>query len=522
MLNGVIYARYSSHNQREESIEGQIRECEIFAERNDITITAQYIDRAISGKTDNRADFQRMIKDAEKGKFDVVIVYKMDRFARNRYDSATYKAKLRRNGVKVLSAKEAIPDGPEGIILESVLEGYAEYYSANLAQNITRGMTDNAMKCLSTGGGISLGYCVGPDKKYHIDEAGAEAVRLIFNMYDSGQTFSEIIKELNSRGIKTRRGGAFNKNSLGHILKNRRYIGVYMWKDIEIPDGMPVIIDKALFERVQKKMKQRNGGRSRAVSEDRFLLTSKLHCGQCGDFMVGDSGTGKTGQKFYYYTCSTKKNKHSCNKKSVRKDAIERLVVEETVNRILQDDQIQYIADKVLEYQERNRDNSMIPYYESQLMEINTSISNIMKAIEQGINSKTVGERMKALEADKAEAERNLTIEKSSVVQLTRDQIIFSLEQYKGGCVDDPEYRERIIDTFVNSVWLYDGKMVITYNYSGDKNKVTLETANSLIASESNACSDKGINAPPNNTHPNTIYILDSVFGIVCDITGKV
>lgn len=522
MLNGIIYARYSSHNQREESIEGQLRECEIFAKHNNIKLIGQYIDRALSGRTDNRADFQRMIRDAEKGKFDVVIVYKMDRFARNRYDSATYKAKLRRHGIKVLSAKEAIPDGPEGIILESVLEGYAEYYSANLAQNIMRGMTENAMKCLSAGGRLPLGFCVGQDKKYKIEEAGAEVVRLIFNLYDSGKPFAYIIRELNARGIKTSRGVAFNKNSIGHMLRNRRYIGVYIWKDVEVPGGMPKIIDKALFERVQEKLKQSNGGRSRCVSDERFLLTSKLHCGQCGNYMAGDSGTSRSGKKFYYYTCSSRKNKHSCNKKSVRKDAIERLVTGETVKRVLQEDKIQYIADRVIEYQEKNRENTMIPYYESQLMEINTTITNIMKAIEQGITSKTVGERLEELEANKAEAERNLSVEKASTPHFTREQIIYSLEQYKGGNANDKEYQERIIDTFVNSVWLYDDKMVITYNYSGEDNKVTLEMANSIIEADVNQCSANGLDAPPNYTHPNTIYIFKGVFGIVCDIAGKV
>ena len=152
MTKAVIYARYSSHNQREESIEGQIRECQDFAARNDMTIVGEYIDRAVSGKTDNRADFQRMIRDSERGRFQVVLVYAIDRFARNRYDSAIYKAKLKKNGVKVFYAKQYIPDTPEGIILESVMEGYAEYYSQNLSIHVKRGMKENALQCKATGG----------------------------------------------------------------------------------------------------------------------------------------------------------------------------------------------------------------------------------------------------------------------------------------------------------------------------------------------------------------------------------
>ena len=146
-MTGVIYARYSSDNQREESIEGQIRENTAFAEKNGIVIVGHYIDRAVSAKTDNRPEFQRMICDSAKKTFDVVIVWKLDRFSRNRYDSAKYKAALKKNNVRVVSATEAISEGAEGIILESVLEGMAEYYSADLAEKVTRGLTENAWKC---------------------------------------------------------------------------------------------------------------------------------------------------------------------------------------------------------------------------------------------------------------------------------------------------------------------------------------------------------------------------------------
>ena len=207
MTKAVIYARYSSHNQREESIEGQIRECQDFAARNDMTIVGEYIDRAISGKTDNRADFQRMIRDSERGRFQVVLVYAIDRFARNRYDSAIYKAKLKKNGVKVFYAKQYIPDTPEGIILESVMEGYAEYYSQNLAIHIKRGMKENALQCKVTGGTTPLGYRIGENKTYEIDPAGAKIVREIFQMYADGASINQIVTYCNAQGYRTARGG---------------------------------------------------------------------------------------------------------------------------------------------------------------------------------------------------------------------------------------------------------------------------------------------------------------------------
>ena len=156
-MKGVIYARYSSDNQREESIEGQIRECKAFAEKNDIEIIEIYIDRALSAKTDNRPDFQRLIKESGRKKFEVMLVWKLDRFARNKFDSAHYKRILKNNGVRVVSATEVISAGPEGILLESMLEGMAEYYSADLSEKVMRGQTENALKCMYNGGTLPIG-----------------------------------------------------------------------------------------------------------------------------------------------------------------------------------------------------------------------------------------------------------------------------------------------------------------------------------------------------------------------------
>ena len=253
-MKAVIYARYSSDSQREESIEGQLRECAAFAEKNGITVLRHYIDRAYSAKTDNRPEFQNMIKDSGKRLFDIVIVWKLDRFARNRYDSARYKATLKKNGVKVVSATEIISEGAEGIILESVLEGYAEYYSADLSEKVVRGMTDNALKCKFNGGNTPLGYVVGTDGVLAVDPLTAPLVTEIFTLYDSGESISEITASLNGRGLKTKKGKAFKIGGVSLILKNRKYIGEYQYGSVIIPKGIPAIIDDDLFDRVQRRM----------------------------------------------------------------------------------------------------------------------------------------------------------------------------------------------------------------------------------------------------------------------------
>ena len=314
-MTAVIYARYSSDNQREESIEGQIRECTAYAEKNDITIVKHYIDRAISAKTDNRPQFQQMIKDSDKKLFDIVLVWKLDRFARNRYDSARYKTQLKKNGVKLMSATEIISEGPEGIILESVLEGYAEYYSADLAEKVVRGQTENILKGRCNGGRGTFGYTLDSERKFHIDPLASPFVLESFTKYRDGLTMKEIRDWLNENGIKNPVGGEFTYNSVEHMLKNRRYIGELKFRDVVVPDAIPPIVPLELFDDVQEKIAKNKKAPARRKAEDDYLLTTKLHCGCCGALMFGESGTSATGRTYYYYKCANVKRRRGCNKR---------------------------------------------------------------------------------------------------------------------------------------------------------------------------------------------------------------
>ena len=234
-MTGVIYARYSSDGQREESIEGQLRECKEYAEKNGITVVATYIDRALSARSANRPEFQRMIKDSAKQLFDVVIVWKLDRFARDRYDSAHYKRILRINGVKVVSATEAISEDSTGILLESLLEGYAEFYSVELAEKVKRGMTENALKCKYNGGNIPLGYYIDDELKYQIDNSVSPFILEAFKRYNDGYKQKEIVTWLNESGVRTSRNYPVSIDTVNRILKNRNYIGDYHYNKHIIP-----------------------------------------------------------------------------------------------------------------------------------------------------------------------------------------------------------------------------------------------------------------------------------------------
>ena len=251
-MNVVIYARYSCDNQREESIEGQIRECKQYADRNDMCIIGEYIDRAFSAKTDNRPEFQKMINDSYSKKFQAIVVWKLDRFARNRYDSARYKTILKKNMVEVISATEVISKGAEGIILEAVLEGYAEYYSADLSEKVIRGMTENALKCKYNGGNVPIGYFIDANKNYQIDKLTAPFVKDAFEMYDSNVTMKKITEYLNQKGVRTSKNKLISIRTMSTIFRNRKYIGEYKYRDIIVPNGIPQIINKNLFNRVQE------------------------------------------------------------------------------------------------------------------------------------------------------------------------------------------------------------------------------------------------------------------------------
>lgn len=229
MKTAVAYARYSSDNQRQESIDAQVRAIKEYCKKNEIFLIHTYVDEAVSATSDQREEFLRMVEDAKNGTFQLCIVHKLDRFARNRYDSAFYRRELEKCGVKVMSVLEQLDDSPESIILESVLEGIAEYYSKNLAREVRKGLNENALSAKHNGGIAPLGYEVTPDRKYKINEVEAESVRLIFSMYSNGYGYNLICSELNRRGLKTKLGRPFGKGSTADILRNEKYIGRYVW-----------------------------------------------------------------------------------------------------------------------------------------------------------------------------------------------------------------------------------------------------------------------------------------------------
>ena len=482
-MKAVIYARYSSDSQREESIEGQLRECTEYAERNGITVLRSYIDRALSARTADRPEFQNMIKDSEQKLFDVVLIWKLDRFSRDRYDSAHYKRILKKNGVKVVSVKENISDGPEGIILESMLEGYAEYYSAELSEKIQRGQKENALKCKNNGGNTPLGYVVGTDGVLAVDPLTAPLVTEIFTRYDSGESISEITASLNGRGLKTKKGKAFKIGGVSLILKNRKYIGEYQYGSVIIPKGIPAIIDDDLFDRVQRRMAFNKKAPAKAKATEEYLLTTKLFCGTCERLMAGESGTSSTkGVKHYYYKCGGAKRKLGCKRKAVRKHWIERAAVLVTVQRVLQDDEISRIAEAIVALQEK--EDTSLPAMRQQLTECEKAIDNMLNAIQMGVLTASTKERLEKLEMQREELKLSILQAQMARPRYTKEQVVSWISRFKYGNVDDPQYQKQIIDTFINSIYVFDDKLAFTYNFKDGTETITLTEIQAAFGSD--------------------------------------
>lgn len=298
---------------------GYLQSFEGETERKGYNIIDSYVDKALTGRTDERPSFQRMINKSKSHAFGYVLVYKLDRFSRSRYDSPLYKKILQDNGVKVISATENIGENPEGIILEAILEGYSEYYSKELAQKITRGNYESRIKGLYTGSKVIYGYRIDENRKYVINEDEANVVRFIFDEALNKKKLIEIVKELNDKGIVYSDGKSnWNINKLSRLLRNEKYIGLARFHESVFDNIVPAIIDDSVFKNAGRLL-DRNKHKCKMKSERRFLLSGKIFCGDCGSQMYGYSGTSKTDREYIYYKY---KNaiKHNCAAKMTSRD----------------------------------------------------------------------------------------------------------------------------------------------------------------------------------------------------------
>lgn len=501
-MNAVIYARYSSEKQQEISIEGQVRVCREYCERNDWDVVDVYTDRALSASKNalRRDAFQQMIRDSARRKFDLVVVYKLSRFARNRYDSAVYKRKLRSNGVRVASATEAIGDDPQGALLEGIMESLDEYYSKSLAQDVLRGMHENASKGLSTGGTIPLGYR-SINKQLVPDSQYAPVVAEIFQRYSDGWSYQQMADDLNSRGIRTAGGKLFSKNSFNAILRNRKYIGEYNYNgEITIEDAIPPLVLREVFESVEHRLSLQRMAPARSKADEPYLLTPKIFCSECGAHMAGESGKSRSGAKHQYYACGHRKRGKGCKLKSIRKHLVEDYVIS-VASELLTPERIPLItASAMTEYRRLQGDNSALNAAQCRLKEIDSGISNILKSIESGVSSKSFISRVNDLEAQKEQVEAEIMELERGMPDLKADDLNRFLVGFAKQA-SSSTFAANLIDIFVNSVFVAPGEDDIGHH-------VTVVFNLTDPHGEALKCSDLLIDGVPLQANPNQWRIV--------------
>ncbi len=472
-MNAVIYARYSSSSQREETIEVQIRECTKFAEQNGYTVLRSYIDKAISGTTDKRPDFQQMIQDSKTHLFDTVLVLRIDRFARDVADSAAYRQILQKNGVRVISITENFGEDAVGQLMSRIMESMAEYYSNELREKVHRGQDINAEKGIWNGGSVPFGLRVSKDQRLEPNPDTAPFVLAAFKRYDEGATMKEIRDYLNSQGITNSRGLPINYGNIQHLLSNRRYIGEYAYRETVLPDAITPIVPADLFERVQERMAKNQKAPARAKAEEEYLLTTKIFCGNCGAYMCGESGRSRNGTVHRYYKCVTvKKRRGDCKKKAVKKEWIEDLVVNTTMEMLMDDDMIEAIVSMLMWIQDQ--ENTMLPMLEKRLKKAESGIHNLLAAIEQGLFTPSTKERLEALEAEKEEVQLLIEREKLGKPKVSAEFMTFWLHRFRKLDITQKSHRQMLIDTFVNAVYVYDDRLLLTYNFKEGTDTISL------------------------------------------------
>ena len=510
MTTAVIYARYSSDKQREASIDDQVRVCREYCEREGIVVLKTYADYALSGKTDQRPEFRRMIAAAPESDF--VVVYMFDRFSRDRYDSATYKKMLRDCGVRVVSASEKVENTPEGGLQEGLLELLSEYYVEDLKRKVRRGMEGNALKAMDNGYKI-FGYNTDPDtRRYVVNESEASVVREIFSRYLKGESIYSIAKLLASRGWTTSTGTPVNYNWVDRILNRRAYTGLYSWGGIEIDGGMPVIIDEEMFERARRAPKKKP--RHTEHWSD-FPLSGKLICGLCGEPMHGSGGTSKTGKRYYYYMC---KEKGSCRRR-ISRNVVEDALADAVLSVTADESRMRVVARRIIEAYDAESDAK------AELESCNERIASLEKEqrnIEDAAMKGLVTDRLVERNAEIADSLRTLHdrrgILMSQSAGFTEDEIVEFLSHGF-----DRSDEKLIFGSFLHRAYLYEGYMLAVFSFRdeyGDlaEERILLDEAVKKENSVEFSFSSSGV--PGESLRELGFILLPGGFGIVIHLAA--
>ena len=452
----AIYARFSSHNQRSESIEIQVENSRAYCEREGLRVVREYCDYAQTGRNIDRAEFQRMMRDAQMGLFDYVVIYKVTRIMRNRDEMALARIMLRRAGVEILYAGEEIASGSSGVLQLGMLEVLAEWESAIDSERIRDGIQKNAERCMANGRAL-YGWDI-VEGRYVVNEREAAVLRRMKNMLFTGCSVADIVRAVSAE--RSKRGSKFNQDTVTKLLKRVQNAGVYKYAGHEVPDGMPAIWPQADQDMINNILGDRHRPHRKISSTMDFPLSGKLYCAKCGVPMAGTSGTSCTGATYYYYKC------RKC-RRTVRRDLIEDVVCDMTLQAVARDDVRQRIASGMVDYQaSQPKEQSRSYAIKKELKRIDRAFERIWQAIEDGVAPPGGRERTEELRRRKSELEVELRIaEREESVNIGVDELMLWLDDAAENLTP-----EVILGTFIRFVEI-DGKALNVYfafDYYGD------------------------------------------------------
>lgn len=492
-LVAFAYARYSSNNQREESIDAQLRAIRLYCEKNDILLIEEFTDEALTGKNDNRDSFQKMINGIIKGHYevDLILVHKFNRFARNKYDSAIHKKRLKDLDVRVVSVTQNIDDTPEGQLLEGFLEVIDEYYSANLSYEVRKGLRENALKGKHTGGNIPFGFELDKEGKY-VPNDDAQIVKRIFEQYAAEIPKTEICARLNNAGFRNQRGNTFNVRTVYDMLRNEKYIGNYIYtinktEVIRLDGIITPIIDRDLWVKVQDMCNQPIKARQRH-QKTRYYLTGKTFCEICGTQICGaGSKRMRNGDLVYYYKCVGKtKHRNGCSNPSLNKQWFEGNVLKTVVNEVMSPEQIKEIARLTFEELQAMKKSPTVSTsaLKQEYAKLKKKQARLTELYLDGEMEKDIlEEQNKILKQRKYELENEL--DKRQVIEeadgITKEDIELYVSDYiekmKNDYVEnEEEFMQSVFTTFIDRIVVNDKAITVFVNavfstFSGGDNR---------------------------------------------------
>ncbi|MDR0696495.1 MAG: recombinase family protein [Christensenellaceae bacterium] len=463
-MKAVCYYRYSSSQQTEQSIEGQQKVCQDYAARNDLEIINEYIDRAQTGTNDKRPAFQKMIADASNEEFQAILVYKFDRFARNRYDSVLYKKLLKDIGISVISCMENVSNDEGGQTVEAIYEVMAEWYSIDLSKKSIRGKVINAQKGLHNGEKLPIGYMT-QDKRVVVDPARGPFIEMMFSRYANGVSAEEILEELKLLGVTNTDNRPILKGSLYSILKNSKYCYPYDFHGIQVQ--LPPLVDSILYEDVKSLLQTRYNAPGRNTGE--YLLSGKLYCGYCKKRMRGKKTIVTKDKAYYYYECfKGVSQSHDCIKTLEKRGNIDNYVIDK-ITALITNDRVK-VANEIFEA--RSDHASKCKFYDDKIKkkqaEVNLGLDNALKAV--GKLSPDLVERMYEIveewKVDLKKLEDEYNELKKANKPYTREEILTWFDSFKN-C-----NKQELVDKLIHSVYAYNDRIVINFKGFKDPSKI--------------------------------------------------